>query len=582
MQNNKYSLIAVNAKYIHSNLAVRYLKNYCHSKNIFTDILEFSINDNMDKILKSIYLSKSNVLAFSCYIWNIEMISKMTKSLKKIRPDFIIILGGPEVSYDSVEIMTKNPSIDYIIFGEGEITFHKLLESLENNAIGIESIYGLVYRNGYKIIKNEKQNPIKNLDIIPFPYDDIKNLENKIIYYETSRGCPFHCQYCLSSLEEGVRYFSLDRAYKDLDFFIDNKIKQVKLVDRTFNCHKERCLSIMEHIIKKDGNTNFHFEISAKLIDSDFLRLVEKAPKGLFQFEIGLQSTNPITLSAIKRKESFNEIKDSILKLQNFGLCHIHLDLIAGLPHENINSFENSFNQAYSLKPDMLQLGFLKLLKGSGLRLDADKYKIQYHNHAPYEVISTECLSYDEVLTLKSVEELLENYYNSGRFKNSLTYAVEKHNNNAFSFYLSLYKFYNDKGYIDRALKAVDLYSILYDYIFHTFGMTLIFNELLKYDYFINFGSPMPKCIGRFDHSALKTTVNTFLKNDENIESYMPELKSMDIRQKLKHISFEVFYADVTGNLEEKEIIIFSLKSKGEEWEDRILSFDMDDFINLA
>ena len=289
-----------------------------------------------------------------------------------------------------------------------------------------------------------------------------------------------------------------------------------------------------------------------------------------------------MTLSAVKRKEPFDEIKENISKLQNLGLCHIHLDLIAGLPHENINSFENSFNQAYSLKPDMLQLGFLKLLKGSGLRLNADKYKIQYHNHAPYEVISTECLCYSEVLTLKNVEELLENYYNSGRFKNSLPYAVERHNNNAFSFYLSLYEFYNHKGYIDRALKTADLYSILYDYIFHTFGMTLIFNELLKYDYFINFGSPMPKCIQRFDHSTLKTTVNTFLKNDENIEIYMPELKSMDIRQKLKHISFEVFYADVPESLEEKEIIVFLLKSIEEKWEERILIFDMDDFLHLA
>ena len=582
MQKNKYSLIAVNAKYIHSNLAVRYLKNYCQSKNIIADILEFSINDSMDKILKNIYLCKSNVLAFSCYIWNIEMILKITESLKRIRPDLIIILGGPEVSYDSIEIMTKNPSIDYIICGEGEITSHNLLEYLENDTIDIESIYGLVYRNGYEVIKNKKPKPIKNLDIVPFPYDNIENLDNKIIYYETSRGCPFQCQYCLSSLEEGVRYFSLDRVYKDLDFFIDNNIKQVKLVDRTFNCNKERCLSIMSYIINKGGNTNFHFEISAKLIDYDFLCLIEKAPKGLFQFEIGIQSTNLLTLSVIKRKEPFDEIKENILKLQNLGLCHIHLDLIAGLPHENINSFENSFNQAYSLKPDMLQLGFLKLLKGSGLRLDADKYKIQYHNHAPYEVISTECLSYDEVLTLKNVEELLENYYNSGRFENSLSYAVEKHNNNAFSFYLSLCKFYNYKGYNDRALKIADLYSVLYDYIFHTFGMTLVFNELLKYDYFINFGSPMPKCLRRFDHQTLKTTVNTFLKNDENIENYMPELKSIDIRQKLKHISFEVFYVDVTGSLEEKEIIVFLLKSIEEKWEDRILSFDMDDFIHLA
>ncbi len=582
MQNNLYSLIAINAKYIHSNLAVRYIKKYCQNKKICINILEFSINDSMDKILKNIYSEGGNVLAFSCYIWNIEMILKITKSLKKIRPDLIIILGGPEVSYDPIETMSKNPFIDYIIFGEGEVAFYKLIEYMETKNTGIESIYSLVYRNGHQIIKNKKQKPISDLDIIPFPYDDIKNMENKIIYYETSRGCPFQCQYCLSSLEEDVRYFSLDRVYKDLDFFIDNNVKLVKLVDRTFNCHKERCLNIMDYIIEKEGNTNFHFEISAKLIDSDFLSLIEKAPKGLFQFEIGIQSTNPLTLSAIKRKEPFIEIKDNISKLQSIGLFHIHLDLIAGLPYEDINSFQKSFNEAYSMQPDMLQLGFLKLLKGSGLRNNAFQYKIKHHSHPPYEVISTECLGYSDILTLKSIEELLENYYNSGKFKNSLSYAVKKHDNNPFQFYLSLYKYYSQKGYADRALKTADLCWILYNYISDTFGMTLIFNELIKYDYFINIGSPMPKCIHRFDHSTIKANVNSFLKNEINIENYIKELKSMDIRQKLKHLSFEVFYVNVTGDLEEKEIIVFSLKNIGEKWEDRILSFDMDAFINLS
>ena len=338
----------------------------------------------------------------------------------------------------------------------------------------------------------------------------------------------------------------------------------------------------MNYIINKKGNTNFHFEISAMLIDNDFLSVVKKAPKGLFQFEIGIQSTNPLTLKAIKRKEPFKDIKDNITKLQSIQLCHIHLDLIAGLPNEDINSFEKSFNDAYSLQPDMLQLGFLKLLKGSGLRSNASKYKIKFHSHSPYEVISTDSLSYKDIIVLKNIEKLLNNYYNSGKFKKSISYIEKKYFNNPFKLYLSLFKYYRDKNYTDRALKNVDLYYILYNYISEIFGMTLIFNELLKYDYFTNFGTPIPNFIRRFESTNIKAIVNSFVKNDKNIETYMPELTFMDIRQKLKHLSFEVFYIDVTGDLSEKEVILLKLKSVEENRGDRIISFEMNEFSFIA
>ncbi|MCK9216855.1 MAG: B12-binding domain-containing radical SAM protein [Firmicutes bacterium] len=573
---NNYTLVAVNAKYIHSNLSLQYIRSYCQTKNISLNFLELNINDNIDKIINDIYLTKSNVFAFSCYIWNIEIILKICSSLKKIIPDSIIILGGPEVSYESIELMNCHKLyIDYIIYGEGEITFYELLRYLEDEKTDIKSIQGLIYKNNESISMNKKRKEISDLDSIPFPYKDISNYKNKIIYYETSRGCPFQCQYCLSSIEKSVRYFSLDRVYKDIDYFIENQVKQVKLVDRTFNSDKKRCLSILNYIISKNGKTNFHFEISPKLIDEDFITVIKKAPVNLFQFEIGIQSTNPATLRAVRRKELFKDTKSNIKSVLDLGLFHIHLDLIAGLPCEDIYSFENSFNDAYSLQPDMLQLGFLKLLKGSGLRTNAVKYKIEYRDYPPYEVLSTDCLSFENMLLLKNVESMLNTFYNSGRFIKSIAYIEKKYFNSPFKLYLALADYFNKKGYLRNALKNVDLYSILYNFVSDSYGMTLTFNELLKYDYFVSFGMPIPSFVKRFENSGIKALVNSFLKNEENIKKYLPELQSMDIRKKLKAIHFETFYIDVTGDLKEKEVVLFKLKNTKKECKNKIISIDI-------
>lgn len=582
MNTMKLSLIALNSKFIHSNLAVRYIKSYLYDKGIDTDILEFSINDSFDNILKQIYLSKSSVLGFSCYIWNRELIMKLGPSLKKIIPDSIIVLGGPEVSYDVVSTLKENPWIDYIIFGEGEETFSEFAYHLKSGCKNIHDIDGLAYRANGEVHMNNPRSPITCLDHIPFPYDSFNDLENKIIYYETSRGCPFKCQYCLSSLEPGVRYFSLERVYKDIDVFINNNIKQVKLVDRTFNCNKDRCLKIMNYILNKKGNTNFHFEISGKLIDYDFLETVKKAPKGIFQFEIGVQSTNNATLGAITRNESFDNIKHNISKLIDIGNCHIHLDLIAGLPLEDIKSFEKSFNDVFFLQPQMLQLGFLKLLRGSKLRLEAEKHGIMHNNHPPYEVLSTEYMSYKDILDLKIIEDLTETFYNSGRFSKSLSYLIKDHYNNPFQFFKDLGIYCSDNGIFDKSVKISEHYELLHNFISKNIGITPLFNELLKYDFFRSIGSNMPGCIKRFDHSGIKNSVNNFLKNEENISNYMPELKNMDVRQKLKYIRFEIFDIDILGNMENEKHVVFHIKNTENNVPDRLISFSINEFLKLS
>ena len=400
---NEILLCAINAKYIHSNLAVRYLKKYCETQIEGIDIAEFSINDNISSILKKLCCSDARIYGFSCYIWNISMVLDICSSLKKAKPEAVIILGGPEVSYDAANLLSIYSFINYIVIGEGEAAMIDLLRFLTAGKGNLPDIPGIAYRSGESIAITEPRPDIPDLDALPFPYDSFDGLDNKIIYYETSRGCPFNCQYCLSSTIRGVRYLSMDRVRQDIKSFAAAGIKQVKLVDRTFNCDLDRSMEIMQYIIDINPSANFHFEIAADLIDERFLEIVEKAPDGMFQFEIGVQSTNPKTLSEIKRKMDFDKVSHNVARLLSFKNAHIHLDLIAGLPYEDMESFEKSFNDVYSLKPDMLQLGFLKLLKGSGIRKGCEGYRIQHHDFPPYEVISTAWLSFKELMELKAV-----------------------------------------------------------------------------------------------------------------------------------------------------------------------------------
>jgi len=386
----KALLTTLNSKYIHSALSIRYLKEFC--KDIADiSLMEFTINQNIDYIAGEIYKRKPDIIGFSTYIWNLEHTLRVCEILKLVNPNIKIILGGPEVSFDSEDIMKENWFIDFIISGEGEIPFRELLLSIFDGDRDFSSVKGLTYREGEEIIKNPPGSLLKNLDMIPSPYVEIdKSLEKKIVYYESSRGCPFNCQFCLSSTIKGVRYFSLERVKEDLQRLMDMKVKQVKFVDRTFNANKKYAMEIMEFIMDKDPeDMNFHFEVTAHLIDEDMLQLIKKAKPGLFQFEIGVQSTNERTIEAIGRTTNFGKLKEICKEIKSYKNIHQHLDLIAGLPYEGYESFKKSFNDVYEIKPEKIQLGFLKLLKGSGLRKEKEKYGFKFLDIPPYEVLET-------------------------------------------------------------------------------------------------------------------------------------------------------------------------------------------------
>lgn len=551
-------LNAINAKYIHSNLAVRYLKKFCEKHIEGIEIAEFSINDSVSSIIKKLYRSDAQIYGFSCYIWNIEMILDICSSLKKAKPEALIILGGPEVSYDAADILIKYSFVDHIVIGEGEATLLDLLYFITAGKGDLSKISGIAYRAGADIVITEPRSNIPDMDMLPFPYDSFDGLENKIIYYETSRGCPFNCQYCLSSTIQGVRYLSMDRLRQDIKCFADANIKQVKLVDRTFNCDLNRSIEIMQYIIELNPITNFHFEIAADLINELFLETVEKAPEGMFQFEIGVQSTNDNTLSEIKRKMNFGKVSNNVTKLLSFENAHIHLDLIAGLPYEDMKSFKKSFNDVYTLKPDMLQLGFLKLLKGSGIRKECQAYGMQYHDFPPYEVISTAWLSFMELTELKDIENVLEQYYNSGRFRHTLNFLLRISGTDPFDFYRRLSGYWNLNGHFDSSKNVNELYTIMRNFVEEvlinriTPEQLSIFNEYMKLDWLLHARSgSMPPSIIRFDHALIKEEIHGYIRN-----KFADTYPSM--REVLKNVGYEVFLRDIfAANPSDNKIVMF-------------------------
>ncbi|MBP7072521.1 MAG: B12-binding domain-containing radical SAM protein [Clostridia bacterium] len=562
---NEILLCAINAKYIHSNLAVRYLKKYCETQIEGIDIAEFSINDNISSILKKLCCSDARIYGFSCYIWNISMVLDICSSLKKAKPEAVIILGGPEVSYDAANLLSIYSFINYIVIGEGEAAMIDLLRFLTAGKGNLPDIPGIAYRSGESIAITEPRPDIPDLDALPFPYDSFDGLDNKIIYYETSRGCPFNCQYCLSSTIRGVRYLSMDRVRQDIKSFAAAGIKQVKLVDRTFNCDLDRSMEIMQYIIDINPSANFHFEIAADLIDERFLEIVEKAPDGMFQFEIGVQSTNPKTLSEIKRKMDFDKVSHNVARLLSFKNAHIHLDLIAGLPYEDMESFEKSFNDVYSLKPDMLQLGFLKLLKGSGIRKGCEGYRIQHHDFPPYEVISTAWLSFKELMELKDIENVLEQYYNSGRFRHTLDFLFQAAETEPFDFYRRLSGYWNQKGHFNSPKNVNELYTILKCFVEDAFVNRLdkeqfsLMNEYMKLDWllYVRSGS-MPAAINRFSHAIIKEEIHGYIKNKLTDIDTFKDFKNLSLREILKQVGYEVFLRNIFADTPSRdEIVMF-------------------------
>lgn len=461
----KILLAACNAKYIHSNLAVYDLQAYASDYADHIVLKEYTINQQKDDIMRDIYLEHPDVVCVSCYIWNLSFVKELMADLIKILPGADFWAGGPEVSYDAEKFLTENSEFKGVMVGEGEETFKELAGYyVEKNPQDLKDMTGICYRDGDQIIHNGWRQ-IMDLSSIPFIYKDLSEFKNRIIYYESSRGCPFSCSYCLSSIDKKLRFRDTETVKKELQFFIDNKVPQVKFVDRTFNCKHDHAMAIWKYINEHDnGVTNFHFEISADLLREEELQEMSTMRPGLIQLEIGVQSTNPDTIKAIHRTMDFEKLKGIVDRIHSFGNIHQHLDLIAGLPYEDYDSFRHSFNDVYALKPQQLQLGFLKVLKGSHMMEMCKEYGIVYKTQEPYEVLSTKWLDYDHVLKLKTVENMVEVYYNSGQFQNTLEY-LEKFFPDAFSIYERLGSFYMEKGYGDVSHTRMRRYEILLEFL---------------------------------------------------------------------------------------------------------------------
>lgn len=468
----KILLTSLNSKYVHSNLALKYL--YMAGQKVCDnlEIREFTINNSRDYIFNELVMGDYDAVCFSCYIWNIEKTTELAADLKKAKPQVSILFGGPEVSYDSQEFMENHSFLDFLIFGEGENVFANWCKCFIEEG-DFSSVDGLCYRTE-KIHMNQQDVPV-DFGMLPFPYGTFPCEGDKVIYYEASRGCPFNCSYCISSLDRRIRELPVPRVKEDLAYFLSQNVKQVKFLDRTFNWDRTRSLDLFHFLIENDnGITNFHFEVCADLLDDEILQTLAKARTGLFQFEIGIQSTHGETLQAVGRRSDISKVMENVRKLVALGNSHVHVDLIAGLPYEDYATFRNSFNDVYDLGADNLQLGFLKLLKGTRIRENAEQYHYQYMDSAPYQVISNDFISAMEICRLKRIEEVLDLYANRGGFGKSLAYAIEKFGQTPFDFYEVFAEYFYQNGYQHRSHKKEDLYRI-----FNAFGQAYDFGQEL-------------------------------------------------------------------------------------------------------
>ena len=478
----KLALVGINARFSHSNLAIKYLKESV--KDIIdVDIYDFTINDETEKLVRVLFEKEYTHIGFSVYIWNVNETYKLINDLKAVSPNIRIILGGPEVSYDGYDLMDYNENIDYIVTGEGEESFRSLVIDLMANKY--PSSNSVLFRDGESIKGSTQFAIVEDINNIPILYNNEKYInDNKYVYYEASRGCPFNCAFCLSSTTRGVRYKDKKIVFRELDTFLNKNVSLVKFIDRSFNSNPIQ-LEILDYIIKKDnGITTFHMELHPSLIKKDFLLKLKEARKDLFQFEVGLQTTNIKTAREIDRVGTYDEIKDVCKKLIDIG-AHIHIDLIAGLPYEDLNSFSKSFDDLYDIRPDKIQLGFLKLLKGSDLRINRLKYDYKYFPKAPYEVISNKWLSYKDILILKTIEDLVEKFYNEGFFAKTLEYLIGVKSKSAWSFFKDFSTFWDNNKFLYKNISRIELYNILYDYTSQVFPQNLeTISELLIYDYY--------------------------------------------------------------------------------------------------
>lgn len=542
----KIVLTTLNAKFIHSSLALAYLKAYLESGFPDIQIREYTINDLSSRIMADLFATRPDIICFSCYIWNINQIRDLAADLKKVLPGVIIIAGGPEVSYDADTFICQNPGIDFIIRGEGEEALGELLHCLELKQIPSD-IAGLIYRHNDEIRENPDRPLLEYLDKIPFPYGEanIRDYHNKTIYYESSRGCPFNCSYCLSSTIRGVRFFSRERVFKDLGFLMEHEVPEVKFVDRTFNCNEKRCREIMKFILEHNVSTKFHFEIMASLLTDDMLAFLQHVPPGIFDFEIGIQSTNPQTLNSIKRHNDWEKEKHNILAIMAGNNIHVHLDLIAGLPYEDYERFKISFNDVYGLKPHVIQLGFLKLLKGSAIRRQSEYHGYIYQNKPPYQVLGNNYIKYDQLLMLGLIEDLIKRYYNTGIVANTLDYLIKHvYLGDAFDFWQEFALFLLKKNFFQSAHKRDREYNFLYDFVVHMADDKTELRELLKFDYLLNNQASLPIFFTRCAPQNINEYLYTYLKDEDFVKINMPVLSRNTPRERRRLVNMEYLYLD--------------------------------------
>ena len=549
----KVLLTAINAKYIHSNLAVYSLKANCGVYESQVKLMEYSINQYAEEIFQSLYREKADVICFSCYIWNIDIIGQVAGWLSQVAPGVQIWLGGPEVSFDVADRLDSWNFVNGIMYGEGEDTFREMM-ACWNGEKNLEDVLGIGHRQPDGKVHVHFPRDFVNMSQLNFVYKRPENFKNKIIYYETSRGCPFQCSYCLSSVEKKVRFRDLELVKRELQQFIDWEIPQVKFVDRTFNCRREHSMEIMRFIKAHDkGKTNFHFEITADLLTEEELDFMAGLRPGLIQLEIGVQSTNPETIKEIRRKVSFERLKEIVQRIHAGKNIHQHLDLIAGLPFEGLERFKQSFNDVYGLKPEQFQLGFLKVLKGSYIREKAADYDLIYQPEPPYEVLSTRWLSYDDILVLKGVEEMVEVYNNSRQFENSLDW-LEGYFPSAFAMYETLAGYYEAKELNGISHSRMARYEILLDFVKEILNIeeTRVFTQILTYDLYLR-ENVKSRPAWAANQEPFKAAYVEFFKNEENREKYFSGYEGYTTKQIQRMTHIEHFTEDIRATAAEEE-----------------------------
>lgn len=564
-------LIAVNAKYIHSNPAVYSLRAYAQAAlgdqpEVGIEIAEYTINQNTENILADIYRHRPDIAAFSCYIWNWNTIQELLPELPKLLPDTKLWLGGPEVSFHAEKILAQYTQLTGIMVGEGEETFTQLVRFYHAPKGQLQDIPGLVLPQG-----RTQPRELTDMSKLPFLYEDLGKFQNRIIYYESQRGCPFRCAYCLSAIDKSVRLRDIETVKKELQYFLDHKVSQVKFIDRTFNCNAAHALTIWRYLLENDnGVTNFHFEIAADLMTEDELEVLKQMRPGLIQLEIGVQSTNEQTLHAINRYMSLEHLRQVVDKIHSFHNIHQHLDLIAGLPYEDYDSFVTSFNDVYAMRPQQLQLGFLKVLKGSPIEEKAEEYGIVYNSRPPYEVLYSRWIPYDDVLRLKGIEEMVELYYNSCQFTHTLP-VLEKEFSSPFALYEALSQYYEEKGYYINTPARAYRYQVLLEFAQQKApARSELYAQLLTFDMYLreNLKSRPAFALCWQQGEEEKEQVRAFYRQEAQTPQYLTGYEGYQPQQLMKMTHIEYFTYPVwqqnmkMTQLSQKTAILFDYQKR--------------------